>query len=84
VSGDFKEAGLTDDLDGLSHQDYIGLEEWLKFYHKDYKYVGKLVGRFYQSDGQVKKFYHKYVLPQSFTTNMLASSLDGSTSRMDR
>ena len=28
VTGDFSEAGLTDDIDNLSYQDYIGLQEW--------------------------------------------------------
>jgi len=28
VSGDFSDGGLVDDLDGLSGQDYIGLDEW--------------------------------------------------------
>ncbi len=31
----------------------------LKFYHKDYKYVGKLVGRFYDADGQVTEYWKK-------------------------
>ena len=41
VSGDFTEAGLIDDVSGLSSTDYIGLDEWVKFYNTDYKYVGK-------------------------------------------
>lgn len=41
VTGDFSEAGLVDDISGLSGGDYIGLDEWVKFYDKDYKYVGK-------------------------------------------
>lgn len=28
VSGEFSEKGLTDDLEGLSHQDYLGLDDW--------------------------------------------------------
>ncbi len=28
VSGEFNDAGLTDDVEGLSYQDYIGLDEW--------------------------------------------------------
>ncbi len=31
ISGDFNGAGLTDDVEGLSHQDYIGLDEWYFF-----------------------------------------------------
>lgn len=52
VSGEFNEAGLVDDVSGLSSQDYIGLQEWVEFYHKDYTYVGKLVGNFYDADGK--------------------------------
>lgn len=43
VSGDFSEAGLVDDISGLSGGDYIGLDEWVKFYDSDYKYVGKYI-----------------------------------------
>jgi predicted heme/steroid binding protein len=28
VSGKFSEDGLTDNLEGLSHQDYLGLDDW--------------------------------------------------------
>ena len=42
MSGDFTEEGLTDDITGLTPSDYIGLEDWVKFYKKDYKYVGKI------------------------------------------
>ncbi|XP_043190042.1 neuferricin-like [Amphibalanus amphitrite] len=52
VSGDFSEAGLRDDVDGLSGQDYIGLEEWLEFYRRDYREVGLLVGRYFGEDGR--------------------------------
>lgn len=41
VSGDFTEEGLIDDITGLTSTDYIGLNDWVKFYDKDYKYVGK-------------------------------------------
>lgn len=52
VSGDFTEEGLTDDITGLSSTDYIGLDEWVKFYQSDYKYVGKLIGRYYDQGGE--------------------------------
>lgn len=41
VSGDFSEEGLIDDITGLTSTDYIGLNDWVKFYDKDYRYVGK-------------------------------------------
>lgn len=47
VSGDFTEKGLVDTIAGLSHQDIMGIEEWLGFYEKDYNFVGKKI--FYNS-----------------------------------
>lgn len=41
VTGNFKPDGLTDDVSELTPQDILGLEEWIQFYEKDYKYVGK-------------------------------------------
>ena len=41
VTGQFDEEGLTDDIEGLSTQDYLGLDEWLNFYKSDYKFVGE-------------------------------------------
>lgn len=56
VSGDFSEAGLVDDVSGLSNPDYIGLDDWVKFYEKDYKYVGKLIGRYYNEQGEPTQY----------------------------
>ena len=56
VTGEFNEAGLVDDVTGLSHQDYLGLQEWLEFYHKDYSYVGKLEGKFYDAEGKATAY----------------------------
>ncbi|XP_069946347.1 neuferricin [Cherax quadricarinatus] len=58
VTGDFTEEGLTDDISGLSSSDYIGLDEWVKFYESDYKYVGKLIGRFYDEKGEPTSQYY--------------------------
>ncbi|CAB3382440.1 Hypothetical predicted protein [Cloeon dipterum] len=52
VSGDFSETGLTDDLSGLSNKDIKGLWKWVEFYKNDYKYVGKVIGKFYDSKGR--------------------------------
>ncbi|XP_059479052.1 neuferricin [Neocloeon triangulifer] len=63
VSGDFSENGLTDDLTGLSNKDIQGLWKWVEFYKNDYRYVGKLIGRFYDSKGrktrEMEDFYQK-------------------------
>ena len=52
VSGDFSDAGLTDDLEGLSIREYLGIADWVGTYEKEYKYVGRLIGRFYDGDGR--------------------------------
>jgi hypothetical protein len=41
VTGDFSEGGLIDDVDGLSDADLRGLDEWTKFYDREYSYVGE-------------------------------------------
>eukprot|EP00118_Oscarella_pearsei_P026220 m.309638 g.309638 ORF g.309638 m.309638 type:complete len:337 (+) comp47159_c0_seq1:81-1091(+) len=53
VSGDFTDEGLTDDLTDLSPSLLLGIEEWVETYDKDYKYIGILAGRFYNSDRSV-------------------------------
>jgi len=53
VSGQFDEAGLVEDVSGLSNGDYLGLKEWEEFYEKDYTWVGILEGNFYDSKGEV-------------------------------
>ncbi|CAM9773894.1 unnamed protein product, partial [Hapterophycus canaliculatus] len=54
VSGDFTEAGLTDDLSGLEPSKCLGIKDWHSFYEKDEKYVkrGVLAGRFYDTKGK--------------------------------
>ncbi|KAF8359059.1 tag-131 [Pristionchus pacificus] len=51
VSGDFTPAGLRDDVDGLSHEDILGIRDWVAFYEKDYKLVGVVAGRYYDAAG---------------------------------
>lgn len=43
VTGDFTEAGLTDDVSDLSPSEIVALYDWLAFYQKDYKPVGKIL-----------------------------------------
>ncbi|GMS90720.1 hypothetical protein PENTCL1PPCAC_12895, partial [Pristionchus entomophagus] len=51
VSGDFTPSGLRDDVDGLSHEDILGIRDWVAFYEKDYTLVGVVSGRYYDSEG---------------------------------
>nr|CAG4652020.1 EOG090X0A5G [Triops cancriformis] len=56
VTGDFTPTGLSDDVLDLDDQDFGGLAEWLQFYHKDYTYVGKLAGRYFDSEGKLTDY----------------------------
>ncbi|PNH05572.1 Neuferricin [Tetrabaena socialis] len=51
VTGDFTN-DLTDDVKDLSPEAYKSLVEWRAFYHKEYTYKGRLVGRLYDGKGQ--------------------------------
>lgn len=51
VTGDYSEAGLVDDINGLSSSEILTLHNWLSFYEKNYVFVGRLVGRFYRRMG---------------------------------
>ncbi|XP_048083605.1 neuferricin isoform X3 [Alosa alosa] len=52
VTGDFTEAGLTDDVSDLSPSQIVALYDWLTFYQKDYTPVGRAEGYFYSADGE--------------------------------
>ncbi|XP_031499077.1 membrane-associated progesterone-binding protein 4 isoform X2 [Nymphaea colorata] len=51
VSGNFTDDGLTDSLRGLSISEIKSVVDWRDFYFKRYKYVGKLIGRYYNNQG---------------------------------
>uniref|UniRef100_A0A8D0GNL6 Neuferricin n=1 Tax=Sphenodon punctatus TaxID=8508 RepID=A0A8D0GNL6_SPHPU len=51
VTGDFTEAGLVDDVSGLSPSEMLTIQNWLSFYNKNYILVGKVIGRFYDEHG---------------------------------
>lgn len=52
VSGDFNKVGLVDNIDGFSDEDCVALSEWVKLYENDYTYVGKVIGNFYNENGE--------------------------------
>ncbi|XP_027338726.1 membrane-associated progesterone-binding protein 4 isoform X1 [Abrus precatorius] len=56
VSGNFTGDGLTDSLRGLSSTEVKSIVEWRDFYSRTYEYVGKLVGRYYDSQGSPTKY----------------------------
>ncbi|XP_062107058.1 membrane-associated progesterone-binding protein 4 [Humulus lupulus] len=56
VSGNFSGDGLTDSLRGLSSSEVKSIVEWRDFYSRSYTFVGKLVGRYYNSEGNPTKY----------------------------
>lgn len=56
VSGNFTGDGLTDSLQGLSSTEVHSVVGWRDFYLKSYKFVGRLVGRYYDSQGNPTKY----------------------------
>ena len=61
VTGEFNEEGLTDDIEGLTPLQLGELEDWAKFYDKDYTFVGKLIGRYNTKEGSPTKEWYKYL-----------------------
>ncbi|XP_053563477.1 neuferricin [Bombina bombina] len=55
VTGDFSEKGLVEDVSELSPLEMLHLNNWLTFYQNNYITVGKLIGRFYDEDGNPTK-----------------------------
>lgn len=56
VSGNFTGDGLTDSLRGLSSTEVKSIVEWREFYFRSYTFVGKLVGRYYDNQGNPTKY----------------------------
>ncbi|KAK7925652.1 hypothetical protein WMY93_007962 [Mugilogobius chulae] len=52
ITGDFRESELTDDVSSVPPLQLITLYEWLSFYHRHYKHVGFLIGRYYTESGE--------------------------------
>ncbi|XP_057953412.1 membrane-associated progesterone-binding protein 4 isoform X3 [Malania oleifera] len=52
ITGD----GLTDSLRGLSSTQVKSIVEWREFYFRSYTFVGKLVGHYYDSEGNPTKY----------------------------
>ncbi|KAL8494752.1 hypothetical protein ACS0TY_025555 [Phlomoides rotata] len=56
VSGNFTGEGLTDDLHSLSSTEVKSIIDWRDFYLRTYIFVGKLVGRYYDGEGNPTKY----------------------------
>ncbi|CAL1278584.1 unnamed protein product, partial [Larinioides sclopetarius] len=55
ITGDFSEEGLIDDVSDLDSKSLASLEDWLSFYKEEYEHVGKLIGRYYNKNGDPTK-----------------------------
>ena len=55
VSGKFDDDGLIDDIAGLPANQYIGLKNWISTFESKYPCVGKVVGFFYDEQGNERK-----------------------------
>lgn len=54
VTGEFQGDGLTPSVEGLDPTQVKEIERWRGFYHTDYTYLGKLVGYYYDENGEPK------------------------------
>ena len=61
VTGEFNDEGLTDDVEGLTALQHGEIADWVKFYDKDYTFVGKLIGRYNTKEGSPTKDWYKYI-----------------------
>ncbi|KAI3387243.1 hypothetical protein SNEBB_002655 [Seison nebaliae] len=62
VTGDF-DKDLTDDISKLKRAEYPIIVNWVNFYEKHYRSVGRVIGRFYDEDGkksEILKDMEKY------------------------
>ena len=60
VSGNFTEDGLIEDIYGLSPKECQDLKNWARdTYDKDYIFVGKLIGGFYDENGEPTEMHHE-------------------------
>ncbi|EEE58542.1 hypothetical protein OsJ_09838 [Oryza sativa Japonica Group] len=48
--------GLTDSLQGLSSMEVNSIVDWRKFYFERYIFAGKIVGRYYDDEGNPTKY----------------------------
>ncbi|XP_044252595.1 neuferricin homolog [Tribolium madens] len=54
ITGEFTQ--VDDRVADLGPADLRSLNQWLRFYHKEYKLVGKLIGRYYDETGKLTQY----------------------------
>lgn len=52
ATGEFEEENLTDDVTDLEPEQVAAIKEWQTQFERQYKYLGKVVGRFYDAAGK--------------------------------
>ncbi|KAH8274177.1 hypothetical protein KR018_001179 [Drosophila ironensis] len=79
ITGEFEEydAQTADDVLALKPDDLIGLANWRDFYRKDYVFRGLLVGRYYDEQGALTTYHHKFeaLLEQAQAAKLQAEQL---------
>lgn len=61
ITGEFNDDGSIPDVEGLTPSQVQGIEGWREFYHNDYTYLGKLIGWYYDKDGNPTKYKLLYL-----------------------
>ncbi|XP_015110289.1 neuferricin [Diachasma alloeum] len=61
ITGEFNEENLSDDVSTLTNSQAKSIINWVKFYDEKYVYKGKLVGRFYDKNGDPTAEYHEFM-----------------------
>ncbi|XP_071789674.1 neuferricin-like [Asterias amurensis] len=59
VTGEFNEEGLGDDVEDFSPKQMMEVNTWVEFYKKEYTHIGKVVGRFYDANGEPTEAYRQ-------------------------
>ncbi|CAH2003016.1 unnamed protein product [Acanthoscelides obtectus] len=53
ITGNFNDEDASDQVADLSHDKLLSLKQWKQFYRKHYTKVGKLIGTYYDENGQL-------------------------------
>ncbi|KAI4460903.1 membrane-associated progesterone receptor component-related [Holotrichia oblita] len=56
IDGKFNDEDISDDIIGLDDKELLSLDKWLKFYKKEYKKVGLLIGKHYDDNGSLTQY----------------------------
>ncbi|XP_063972108.1 neuferricin [Diachasmimorpha longicaudata] len=61
VTGEFNNKNPTNDVSSLTNSQAKSIMGWIKFYDEKYVYKGKLVGKFYDKNGDPTIAYHEFM-----------------------